>query len=125
MDYIHCCVLVLYSPQSVRVIGQTYSLTSFGLWVGSSERLGNVYVCEVRLFILLCVSHIFFKIMTLEENIHDRIKFYEQNVIEIREEIDKKEQYSAEWEHTIDSLKFVKEKLRLLNYLLNSSSNCG
>jgi hypothetical protein len=63
--------------------------------------------------------------MTLEENIHDRIKFYEQNVIEIREEIDKKEQYSAEWEHAIDSLKFVKEKLRLLNYLLNSSSNCG
>jgi len=63
--------------------------------------------------------------MTLEENIHDRIKFYEQNVIEIREEIDKKEQYSSEWEHSIDSLKFVKEKLRLLNYLLNTSSNCG
>jgi hypothetical protein len=44
--YIHCCVLVLYSPQFVRAFGQPYSLTSFGLCVGSFERLGNVYGFE-------------------------------------------------------------------------------
>jgi len=38
--------LVLYSPQSVRVLGQPYSLTSFGLCAGFFERLGNVYGCE-------------------------------------------------------------------------------
>jgi hypothetical protein len=37
---------VLYSPQSVRAVGQPYSLTSFGLWGGIFERLGNVYGCE-------------------------------------------------------------------------------
>jgi hypothetical protein len=46
ITYIYCCVLVLYLPQSVRVSGQPYSLTSFGLSVGSFERLGNVYGCE-------------------------------------------------------------------------------
>ncbi len=34
MFYIPCCVFVLYSPQSVRAIGQPYSLTSFGPCVG-------------------------------------------------------------------------------------------
>jgi hypothetical protein len=44
--FIHCCVLVLYPPQSVRAMGQTYSLTSFDLCVGIFARLGNVYGCK-------------------------------------------------------------------------------
>ena len=33
MHYTRCCVFVLYSSQSVSVMGQPYSLTSFGLCV--------------------------------------------------------------------------------------------
>ena len=43
MFYILCRVIVLYSPQSVRVFEWSYSLTSLDLGVGFFERLGNVY----------------------------------------------------------------------------------
>ncbi len=36
----------LFSGLAVRVLGYPYSLTSFGLCVGSFERLGNVYGYE-------------------------------------------------------------------------------
>lgn len=46
MYYICFCVPVFSFPPSVRVLGQPYSLTSFGLSGWLFERLNNVYGYE-------------------------------------------------------------------------------
>jgi hypothetical protein len=45
--FIYALIFVLSGAAFSRAFGQTYSLTSFGLSDGFSERLGNVYDCEV------------------------------------------------------------------------------
>ncbi len=56
IHYTRCCVFVLYSSQSVSVMGQPYSLTSFGHAVGFLSDLAMCVAVKRGLYVSLFQS---------------------------------------------------------------------